>query len=227
MTRVERMQPRGRGMPSFSHHGDRIGMQPFSDLRVQMFLALGMSALGGACAVGGRGRKRMERGVLDGPLQAPPWRGGSILKPKDGRYQVRVSLPTGRRVARYAKTVAEATRPLAELRRQVQTGGLPASSALIAVPGGGVVRPGTLTVAQLAEVVLRLLQEQRRPRTVERYSSIVQHHILPHLGAVRVRVLTPLQIQAWLTQLTTAGRGVRTIEQSHAVLRILLGYAER
>jgi integrase len=147
---------------------------------------------------------------------------GSIVKLPNGRFQVRVSYWEGgrlRRVARYAKTAAEAARVLSELRRQAPTQ---------AGPGLGPER-GRLTVAAFADVFLAAIRDQVRPRTWERYESLLRMHILPHLGRLRLRDLHPAQVQRWLTTLAQPDRGLsaRSVEQAHAVLRRMLTLAER
>lgn len=149
---------------------------------------------------------------------------GSITRLKGGSYQVRVSYWDGgrlRRLARYARTAAEATRLLGDLRRQVQAVG----GAGAEVPSD----PGRLTVAAFADVFLAAIRDQVRPRTWERYESLLRVHILPHLGRLRLRDLHPAQVQRWLTTLAQPDRGLsaRSQEQAHAVLRRMLTLAER
>ena len=42
-----------------------------------------------------------------------------------------------------------------------------------------------------------------RPRTVEFYAFLTQHYVLPHLGDVRLRDLTPVMLDTWLRRLQT------------------------
>lgn len=163
---------------------------------------------------------------------------GSITRLRDGRFQIRVSLPDGRRVARYAKTASEATRVLAELRRQVQAGTLPSPAALSTIaprpdpgtPGLGPrtnLRPGTMTVAELSRLFLASERGRLRPRTQERYEQLIRLHISPHLGRVRLRQLHPAHVQVWLGDLQATKLSPRSVEQAHAVLRRMLSLAER
>ncbi len=147
---------------------------------------------------------------------------GSITRLKNGRFQVRVSYWDGarlRRVARYAKTAVEAARVLSDLRRQVQVAG-----------GAGVPSdPARMTVAAFADVFLSAIRDQVRPRTWDRYESLLRTHVVPHLGRLRLRDLHPAQVQRWVATLTRPDRGLspRTVEQAHAVLRRMLAVAER
>jgi integrase len=156
---------------------------------------------------------------------------GSIVKLPNGRFQVRVSYWEGgrlRRLARYAKTAAEATRLLSDLRRQAHTGALPPGIS----PGGGwpapgPARPGAMTVQELCRLVLDGERGRLRPRTWVRYEQIVRLQVVPHLGRMRLRQLHPAQVQAWLTTLQATGLATRSVEQAHAVLRRVLAIGER
>ncbi len=163
---------------------------------------------------------------------------GSIVKLKNGTHQVRVSYWEGgklKRLARYTRTSAEATRVLADLRRQLQTAGPPgavrprAGHGVGAMTGaaGAVPEPGRMTLGQFAPLFLEAVRDQVRPRTHERYASLIRIHIVPHLARVRLRDLRPGQVQGWVTLLTQSGLSARSVEQAHAVLRRMLALAER
>jgi hypothetical protein len=62
---------------------------------------------------------------------------------------------------------------------------------------GGYVPPGKLTVAEYLEKWMRdYAQPNVSARTLERYRSIVDHHLIPGLGSLPLTKLQPLQIQA-------------------------------
>lgn len=67
---------------------------------------------------------------------------------------------------------------------------------------------------------------KRAPRTVESYEATVRLHLVPGIGRIPLAKLTPAQVQRFLREELEAGKGRRTVEVSHAVLRIALGQAE-
>ncbi|MGH8897552.1 MAG: tyrosine-type recombinase/integrase [Egibacteraceae bacterium] len=66
----------------------------------------------------------------------------------------------------------------------------------------------------------------RAARTVASYAATVRLHLVPGLGRVKLAKLTPAHVQRFLREELEAGKGRRTVEVSHAVLRIALGQAE-
>ena len=65
------------------------------------------------------------------------------------------------------------------------------------------------------------------PRTVQSYQATVRLHLVPSLGRIRLAKLSPAHLQTFVKEAVTAGKGLRTIQLAHAVLRIALGDAER
>ena len=71
--------------------------------------------------------------------------------------------------------------------------------------------------------------------TYERYEEMVEHHLIPALGAYRLRALRPAHIQKAYAQFTSAGGrrskgealSARTVKHVHAVLRQALNWAIR
>ena len=67
-----------------------------------------------------------------------------------------------------------------------------------------------------------------RPRTAESYAFLAQHYVLPHLGDVRLRDLTPAMLDAWLRRLQTEPTQTRahlapaTVSRVHQVLHAAL-----
>jgi len=72
-----------------------------------------------------------------------------------------------------------------------------------------------------------------RPRTAESYAFLAQHYILPHLGDVRLRDLTPAMLDIWLQRLQTEPTPTRdhlaptTVSRIHQVLNAALKAATR
>lgn len=67
---------------------------------------------------------------------------------------------------------------------------------------------------------------KRAPRTIESYEGTVRLHLIPGLGRIPLAKLTPGQVQAFLREELAAGKGRRTVQLSHAVLRMALAQAE-
>ena len=98
------------------------------------------------------------------------------------------------------KTKAEANRKLTEL--------------LGATDSGTFVEPSILTVRQFAEDhwVPSLRASDLRESTVASYVRSLRTYVLPRLGGVRLRDVSPARLAAWLDQLKADGAGDRTVE---------------
>lgn len=94
---------------------------------------------------------------------------------------------------------------------------------------GRAIDPATLTVGDL---LARWLDDYARapgrlsPTTVKRYESIIERHLVPALGHLRLQRLQPMQVQAYYTAaLRTLAPA--TVRQHHAVLHKALSHAVR
>jgi integrase len=73
------------------------------------------------------------------------------------------------------------------------------------------------------------------PSTYERYEEMVEHHLIPALGSIRLRALRPGHIQKAYAEFASAGGrrrkgealSARTVKHVHAVLRLALRWAVR
>lgn len=90
---------------------------------------------------------------------------------------------------------------------------------------------GDSRVSEAAEQQLARWREavaagRRAPRTVEAYEDSLRLHVLPALGALRLREATPGRCERWLVRLQeTAGPGVA--KRARTVLSAVLGLATR
>ena len=144
---------------------------------------------------------------------------GGITKRVDGRLQVTITLPSGRRLFRYVPRMDDraaqrrlAVKALRELR-DVRTLEL---------------EPERQTVAAYLRSWLEAARDARRarirPRTLEFYTMIVEQHVIPVLGGHQLDQLSERHVQAWLD----AGEGSpRSIHHRRAVLRRALNVAVR
>ena len=91
-------------------------------------------------------------------------------------------------------------------------------------------RPGLPhhTVAEFFEEWLALYgRTHLAPLTYERYDSIVRTHIVPKLGGVKLRDLTPLQIDRLYVDALDSGLCASTVLYIHRVLHCALAWATR
>lgn len=144
---------------------------------------------------------------------------GSIGRRTDGRLQVRVTWPDGRRIYRMIPAMADGRRQrrLAEAARR----------ELIALREADL-EPSTQTLEAFLRSWLRGLRDARhariKPRTLEFYTMIVENHIVPALGGHRLGRLGERHVQAWLD--ADAG-SPRSVHHHRAVLRRALNVAVR
>jgi integrase len=83
-----------------------------------------------------------------------------------------------------------------------------------------------ITVTKLGEDVwLAGIRTTRKPRTVESYEQAFTNHIVPALGTVEVRHLTPGRIMAFLEQKLSEGLAVNSVKLIYATIRRLLSRA--
>jgi len=121
-----------------------------------------------------------------------------------------VTLENGGRKVIYARTRALAGQKLAD--------------ALKAKELGVLVSDERQTLEEyMNEWLVETARPRIRPSTYTSYESITKLHIIPSLGKIPVRKLTPQQVQSWLNQKFRAGlnparmRGILRVALNHAV----------
>lgn len=92
---------------------------------------------------------------------------------------------------------------------------------------GAYVEPTTLTLGEYLAKWLAETEGGRLEHTVYAYRSIVRNRIAPHLGAVPLAKLAPLDVQGCYRRLGEAGYAPKTIRLTHTVLRQALAQAVR
>src|SRR5687767_14154778 len=110
----------------------------------------------------------------------------------DARWVARVTLPNGKRVARYAATEREARQRLNEMIGQHHTGTL--------------VAPAKMTFEQWAREWLRLSETRCRAKTLENYEYGLRP-LIADFGRVRLDKLTPIRIAHTFAEMQRAGAG--------------------
>lgn len=142
---------------------------------------------------------------------------GSISRRKNGLYVVRVELPNDghgrRRKQRTATTRARAIAILREMRRELDASGdLPTSSP---------------TVETWANLWHQRVTPTLKPRTAQTYRGYIDTWIVPTIGRVRLEKVTTHHVYRVHDAITAAGKSSTTALQAHAILRKMLGDAER
>ena len=142
---------------------------------------------------------------------------GSITKLKDGRYQARytVHMAAGtKRKAVYGKTRKEAAQKLTE--------------AMAARDKGIVVDDKNLTVGVYLDSWLTdAVRGTIRESTYSRDKYLVENHIRPALGRVKLKNLNALHIQGLYRNRLDSGLSASTVQKMHHVLRKALTQAVR
>lgn len=144
---------------------------------------------------------------------------GSI-RPRGDGYEVTVSVgvdpATGRRrrLYRWARTKREAERELARL--------------LAAVDAGTWADPGRLELAEyLRERWLPHVRTRVRARTALRYEQLLERHVVPVIGSVKLRALRPAHVQEVVDRALGAGLAARSVVAVYRTLHGALAQAVR
>jgi integrase len=136
---------------------------------------------------------------------------GSIYPRGDGRWVSYLRMPDGRKKFFTGRTREIVKERLAEAQRQAQAGRL-------------VMGPDQTLALYLERWLEEGVRNSVRPKTYENYELCVRR-VLPELGRVRLRTLTPEHIQHALGNLIHRGLAARTVRQVHMVLRCSLKQA--
>lgn len=141
-------------------------------------------------------------------------KGAGLRQRADGRWEGRLRLGNGQRKSVFGKTKDEARRKLAEVAVEHDKG-LPVHDDALRLK------------TWLAEWLETVVDADNRPRTVEGYRIVVERHLVPELGNVRLTALTPSHVRRLLKAKTGEGLAPRTVRNIHAVLRRALEVARR
>jgi integrase len=133
---------------------------------------------------------------------------GSITRRKDGLYMARYTVQTAtgaKRKALYGKTRSEVAAKL--------------SKALADREGGLTYDAGKQTVGEyFARWLSNSVRDTVRQRTYERYESIVRVHLVPAIGSVKLKTLTPDHVRGLYREKLDSGLAARTVLHIHRVL---------
>jgi integrase len=133
---------------------------------------------------------------------------GSITRRKDGLYMARYMVQTAtgaKRKTLYGKTRSEVAAKL--------------SKALADREAGLTYDAGKQTVGEyLARWLSNSVRDTVRQRTYERYESIVRVHLVPSIGPVKLKTLTPDHVRGLYREKLNGGLAARTVLHIHRVL---------
>jgi integrase len=141
---------------------------------------------------------------------------GSITKRKDdGRWMARYTVHTAagrKRKTIYGKTRAEVAEKLAK--------------AVMDRADGLVFDAGTLRIFEYLERWLAdSVRGTVRDTTYENYAYLVRKYIVPSLGSVKLKALTPAHVQRFYREQLDSGLAPRTVQYLHTLLRKALKQA--
>jgi integrase len=130
---------------------------------------------------------------------------GSVYQRKDGSW---VAQFDGK--YRYAKTKQEAKKKLRHLLQQADE-----------------VKPSNITVGTVLADYLQSAKTNLKPRTVQRYQAIIENHLKPALGRVKLHTLTAIEIENVYAHKLDEGLSASTVQVIHAVLSAAIKRAVR
>jgi len=139
---------------------------------------------------------------------------GSVRLRPDGRYEGRITIG-GTLHSVYGRTESEAHQAIELLRAGTGTPPTELQGELSEDP----------TLADFLTDWLALRKNHVEANSYQTFSSIVTHHLIPGLGAYRLRALTPLHVETYIAKKLEWGLAKSTIGQHRAVLRMALNHA--
>jgi integrase len=118
---------------------------------------------------------------------------------------------TRRRRKVYGRTKAEVRDRLKELHAEIET---------------GVTSSARYTVAEAVRKWLEIGLKGRAPKTIEKCRTLIDNHIVPQIGAAKVRDLTADDLDEWLEG-RAAELATRTLRELLSILRRSITLAQR
>ena len=137
---------------------------------------------------------------------------GTVYQRADGRWVAVIPLENGKRKFIYRKTQREAIKEL-QLANQAKM-------------QGTLITTGEQTLeAFLTRWLQDTAQPNVRPRTFIRYRELIQLHILPALGKVKLQKLSPQHLQKFYNQKLEQGSAPQSVKHMHRLLHKALNDA--
>src|SRR4051812_12453096 len=114
---------------------------------------------------------------------------GAIYQRKDGRFEAKFTLPNGKRACVYGRNRSEALAKKEEALKKARKGiDLKAERQTLRV--------------YLESWFVEVATPKNRPSTLKSYHSYLDKHIIPELGDITLRDLTPQDVQKFLNGLS-------------------------
>lgn len=136
---------------------------------------------------------------------------GSIYQRTDGRWTAAYSVQ-GKRKYLYAQTREEAARKLRDIQAKIDRGEF--------------VEPSALTVGQWLNVWLKEYAAPAvRPSTLAAHTGVVNSHLIPALGKVKLQGLRAEHIQSYVNTQVREGYAPTSVKRQIATLKVALNQA--
>ncbi len=139
---------------------------------------------------------------------------GTLFKDSRGYWVAEVTLPDGKRKRKYGKDQKTVKEWLLNYRKSLQDG--------LWVKDDKVILKDFLE-----RFINDTLKNKLKPKTIESYTYLINNHINPTLGDVRLVDLKPQAIQSLYAKKIESGLSARTVQYIHAVLHRALDQAEK
>ncbi len=139
---------------------------------------------------------------------------GTYRQRKDGSWEYRFRLPSGRRKSLYAPTLEELKTKRAEAERKI-------------AQGLDLSRPDITVREFMAYWLDNQAAGSVRLRTLEAYRQLASTHIYPAVGDYRLSRLTVEHVEKMMRDMVAAGLSPSTAQRARAVLRRCLKFALR
>jgi integrase len=135
---------------------------------------------------------------------------GSIFKRGNNTWRAQITIQ-GKRLSFNGKSKKECQEWVKETLAQVDN--------------GLIYKSAKLTLEEFMTDWLISVESSLRPNTYKQYRQITNQHILPYLGKIKLKDLNPADIQQRYNNMVKQGKGLRTVQITHAVIHRALGQA--
>lgn len=132
-----------------------------------------------------------------------------MFQRKDGRYVAQLRLENGKKQQRYFKTEKEAHVALRKMLHEKEQGTLPTG-------------PQQTLKTYLDQWLEQVHKHSIRISTYTMYRTVLDKHIIPSLGHIRLQRLTPQQVQAFYAEKIEEGFSADWVKKFHIVLHTAL-----
>jgi integrase len=139
---------------------------------------------------------------------------GTVFKRNDGRWVAQIALENGKKKQAYCKSEKEARVALRKMLHEKEQGTL-------------LTGPQQTLKAYLEQWLEQVHKPAIRTSTYYMYRKILDKHIIPALGHIRLQRLTPQHVQAFYASKLESGFGPNWVKKFHIVLHAALENAVR